>query len=297
MKKKIKQIIQSLLKNVLGIQIYRVKKKTPDEEKPQLKMKYVHDPAYSYMALPEHQERLNAELAQVVDGFLANNFFPNASGTSSLQIVRDFFAIYRHREKTDNTHGSGFHNAFWLYTISRILDPELIVESGVWKGHASWLMDQACPNADQYGFDISLNKYEFPNLNAQMFEQDWQTFSFPSFDPDKALIFFDCHINHAQRIIEAKAKGFKHLLFDDNPPIHKIFSHMPGIPTAAMLAAKEGIDTPEISWVWNGKEVTEPIDLEEARQASELIKAHHMLADVGCLTRYGGFAFLTYVQI
>jgi hypothetical protein len=116
-------------------------------------------------------------------------------------------------------------------------------------------------------------------------------------DPDKALIFFDCHINHAQRIIEAKAKGFKHLLFDDNPPIHKIFTHMPGIPTAAMLAAKEGIDTPEISWVWNGKEVTEPIDLEEARQASELIKAHHMLTDVGGLTRYGGFAFLTYVQI
>jgi hypothetical protein len=28
-----------------------------------------------------------------------------------------------------------------------------------------------------------------------------------------------------------------------------------------------------------------------------LIKVHHTLADVGGPTRYGGFAFLTYIQI
>ena len=64
-----------------------------------------------------------------------------------------------------------------------------------------------------------------------------------------------------------------------------------------MLVSGEGIDSTEISWVWNGKEFTEPIDTEEARQAKELIKAHYTLPDVGCLTRYGGFTFLTYVQI
>ena len=297
MKTKIKKLLQSLLKNLFGIQVYRVNKKSPEKEKPKLKMKYVHDPAYSYMIQPALQEKLNLELAQVVDTFLSQDFFPNASGSDSLQIVRDFFDLYRHREKTENTHGSGFHNAFWLYVIARIQNPELIVESGVWKGHSSWLLAQACPDADKYGFDISLNKLEFTDLDVQMFEQDWQSFSFPAFDPDKSLIFFDCHVNHAQRILEAKSKGFKHILFDDNPPLHKIFSHVPGIPTAAMLAEGEGLNLTELTWVWNGDEITRPIDPKEAQQAKELIKAHYMLPDVGGLTRYGGFAFLTYVQL
>ena len=297
MKTKLKKLIQSLLKNLLGIQIYRVKKDIPDKEKPQLKMKYVHDPAYSYMIEPVYQERLHLELAGVVDSFLSNDFFPNAANNNSLNIVRDFFEIYRSREKKDNTHGSGFHNAFWLYAIARTLSPDLIVESGVWKGHSSWLLSQACPNANQYGFDISLNKLEYTDLKAQMFEQDWQSYSFPDFDSNRSLVFFDCHINHAQRLIEAKAKGFKHILFDDNPPIHKIFSHVPGIPTAAMMVEGEGIDTTEISWMWNGEKITKPIDPKEAKQAKDLIKAHYILPDVGGLTRYGGFAFLTYIQI
>jgi len=145
-------------------------------------------------------------------------------------------------------------------------------------------------------------KSDIPPISSKniIFENNHQTaqsFNFPAFDPESSMIFFDCHINHAQRLIEAKAKGFKHILFDDNPPIHKIFSHVPGIPTAAMLFENEGIDQMEISWVWNGQKITKPIDPEEARQAKQLIKQHYILPDVGGLTRYGGFAFLTYVQI
>jgi hypothetical protein len=297
MKSKIKELIKSFLNNVLGIQIHLVKNIPPKKDKPDLKMKYVHDPVYSYMVDQEYKDRLVTELANVVDEVRAFNYFPQITKNSSKDIVDDFFRVYTSREKTDNTHGSGFHNAFWLYTIARVLDPELIVESGVWKGHTSWLLSKACPDADKYGFDISLNKLEYTNLDTQMFQQDWQTFSFPSFDPDRALIFFDCHVNHAQRLIEAHSKGFKHILFDDNPPAYKIFSHVPGIPTAAMLYAGEGIDKSEISWVWNGKSYTEPIDIEEAHQAKELIKKHYTLPDVGGLTRYGGFAFLSYIQI
>lgn len=297
MKTRIKELIKSFLKNVLGIQIHRVKKIQPKKEEPALKLKYVHDPAFSYMVDEVYKTQLIEELAEIADKFRATSPIPSYTKATSIEIITDFFRIYTSRKLTDNTHGSGFHNSFWLYYLSRMIDPTLIVESGVWKGHSSWLMATACPEADQYGFDISLNKLEYPDLNAQMFEQDWQTFSFPSFDPERSLIFFDCHINHAQRLIEAKAKGFKHILFDDNPPLHKIFSHVPGIPTAAMLHSGEGSDLTELSWVWNGKSYSEPIDPGQFHQAKELIKAHVTLPDVGGPTRYGGFAFLTYVQI
>ncbi len=297
MKTRFKEFIKTVLRTVFGIQILRVKNIPPKSEKPQLKMKYVHDPAYSYMIDQKYKDRLVEELSLVADEFRKKQYIPSFSNASSLSIVDDFFRIYSNRKLTENTHGSGFHNAFWLYYITRILDPDLIVESGVWKGHTSWLLAQACPQADQYGFDINLEHLEYSDLPAQMFLQDWQAFQFPEFDSDRAVIFFDCHINHAQRIIEAKAKGFRHLLFDDNPPIHKIFSHVPGIPTAAMLAAGEDIDSREISWVWNGAEYSEPIFPEQARQAKELIKVHYTLPDVGGPTRYGGYTFLTYVQI
>jgi len=296
-KARIKKLIQSFLKNTLGIQIHRVKAKSSQAEKPKLKMRYEQDPAFSYMEDPVYQDRLMQELAQIGDSFRNKGSLPSYSDSSSLSIVKDFFRIYSSRKLTDNTHGSGFHNAFWLYFIARFFNPELIVESGVWKGHSSWLLHQACPEAEQYGFDISLNKFEIPELRSQMFQQDWGSFEFPSFNPDRALIFFDCHVNHAQRILEAKEKGFKHILFDDNPPIHKVYSHIPGIPTAAMLVANEGIDATSINWVWNGEKVSRSIDPAQAHQARDLIKVHEILPDVGGPTRYGGFAFLTYVQI
>jgi len=256
-----------------------------------------HDPAYSYMQDQVYRDQLIYELSLTADLIRAKNYFPTNPDLNTTTIIKDFFKIYSSRTQTDNTFGSGFHTAFWIYYIARLLDPELIVESGVWKGHTSWLLSQACPNARQYGFDKSLNHLEYNNLNVTMVEHDWQTYQFPDFDQNRALVFFDCHVNHAQRIIESKNKGFKHLLFDDNPPIHKLFSYIPGIPTAAMLYTGEGIEAPEIRWVWNGKEVIYPIDRDQAKQARELIKIHDLLPDVGGPTGYGGFTFLTYVQI
>jgi hypothetical protein len=161
----------------------------------------------------------------------------------------------------------------------------------------TWLLEQACPDAKIFGFDRNLKNVEYKNLNATLIEMDWSTYQLPEFNPDKAFIFFDCHVNHAKRLLEAKEKGFKHIIFDDNPPIHKIFSHIPGIPTAAMLQANQGIDNPDISWVWNEKDISRNIDPVEAKKAKELIKIHHVFPDVGGPTRYGGFAFLTYIQI
>jgi hypothetical protein len=297
MKTRIKEIIKSLLKNVLGIQILRVKNIPAVKEKPKLKMKYVHDPATSYMINPVYQDMLVADLSRCAEDFFSHNYFPLDPGFIVKDRVAEFFEIYCGRTLTDNTHGSGFHNAFWIYLFAKAINPALIVESGVWKAHTTWLLSQACPESAIYGFDRNLKNVEYDILQAQMFEQDWQSFQFPEFDPDRALIFFDCHVNHAQRLIEAKAKGFKHILFDDNPPIYKVFSHIPGIPTASMLYADQGIDSTEISWIWNGEEIIRSIDPDQASQAKDLIKVHHILPDVGGPTRYGGFAFLTYVQI
>jgi hypothetical protein len=295
--KKIKDLINKVLNRLFGVQIIRTIHLPKKKTEPKSKMKFVHDPVYSYMTSPRYREMLYEELAEYADQFFSLDYFPSPPLPDIKILISDFFELYTNRQLTDNTHGSGFHNAFWIYLFTRILDPELIVESGVWKAHTTWLLEQACPEATIFGFDRNLKHVEYGDLKATLIESDWGTFQFPQFNRDKSFVFFDCHVNNALRILEAKEKGFKHLLFDDNPPVHKIFSHIPGIPTAAMLNSGLGIDQPEINWVWNGKEVTRSIDIEQARKAKELIKVHQVFPDVGGPTRYGGFAFLTYVQI
>ena len=137
-RKKLKTQINSLLKNTLGIQIYRVNKQQPEKEKVQLKMKYVHDPAYSFMSNPAYQEKLILELSQVADNFLSHKYFPSGSESNSTQIIQEFFEVYRNREKTDNTHGSGFHNAFWLIFYRQ--DPKSRSNCRKWRLERSYLM-------------------------------------------------------------------------------------------------------------------------------------------------------------
>ena len=202
------------------------------------------------------------------------------------------------RSLLDNTGGSGFHNAFWLYLFAAGLRPDLIIESGVWKGHTTWLFNKACPESKILGFDINLKHLEFNHPGASFLEADWNTHIFNQVDPEKSLIFFDCHVNHAQRIIEASEKGFKHLIFDDNPPLFKLFSYgQPGYPTAQMLLDPDSLPIEAVSWIWKQKKITAVLDIEQALVASSLIQKHIIFPDVGGPTRYGGFSFLTYVQL
>jgi hypothetical protein len=293
----ITNIINKYLKRLFGIQIIKVKKKPKKIQQTKFKSIYLHDPAYSYMRSTKYTMMLIDDLTQIAEGFFSSVEINKVSTPALKPIIEDFYELYKDRRLTDNTHGSGFHNAFWIFLFARVLDPELIVESGVWKAHTTWLLEQACPDASIFGFDRNLKNVEYKNLNVTLIEEDWSTFHLPEFNPDRSFVFFDCHVNNAKRIIEAKSKGFKHILFDDNPPVYKVFKYVPGIPTASMLFSNQGIDQTEISWVWNDKEITRTIDIDEAKRARKLIKIHQVFPDVGGPTGYGGFAYLTYLQI
>lgn len=259
----------------------------------------VHDPLSSYMKSDELKRMLVDELST-----LSRTFFSEHLGDLTGEDfyfsseVESFLSLYSSRHLKDNTGGSGFHNAFWIFLFARVLKPNLIVESGVWKGHTSWLLEQACPDATVLGFDINLRNLEYKSGKVRFYEQDWSEYQFEDVNPEKSLIFFDCHVNHAKRILESRDRGFKHILFDDNPPVHKLYGYgLPGFPTAQMLDTGLGIFETEISWCWQGKDKKYQINMDEAVEAKELVKIHEVFPDVGGPTRYGGFSFLSYVRL
>ena len=255
------------------------------------------DPRLSYMDDPGLQDVLLDELAQSARTALADGPQIGSDAGAVAVWVRDFWRTYRARPFADSRGGGGFHNSFWVYLVARALDPALIVESGVWKGHTSWLLAQACPQAEIHGFDLDLSRLDHHDARVQYHQHDWARHAFASLEPERALSFFDCHVNHAQRIKEAHARGFRHLLVDDDPPLHKLYSYgLPGFPTVQMICAElPSADT--VAWHWRGKRFERPVDREEMAEARRLIDHCFVFPDVGGPTRYGRFSFLTYVRL
>ncbi len=259
------------------------------------------DPSTCYMDNPALRKMLTDELAEIARTFFSQHLANIAPKDFNFQReAESFLTMYSARDHENNVGGSGFHNTFWIYLFTKALQPELIVESGVWKGHTTHMLGQICPTAKIHGFDISLACLEYKGGRAEFHEHDWSSFDLGKINPDKSFVYFDCHFNHARRLLEAKAKGFKHVIFDDNPAVHKLYSYgMPGFPTANMLNSGIGLDLPEIKWRWHKKEMSYKFDRAEAEAARKVIQQHEIFPDVSGPTRYGAFSYsyLTYVRI
>ena len=87
---------------------------------------------------------------------------------------------------------------FALWFMARKLSPDLIVESGVWKGQSTWLLETACPQAKLFSIDLDLRNREYVSQkavydNRDFSEQDWSMIT------DRSVVFFDDHQNAYRR--------------------------------------------------------------------------------------------------
>ena len=156
-------------------------------------------------------------------------------GWSCEAIARElpgFIAAYAKRPwlNSKNGGGTGMQHQFALWTIIRLLKPKHIIESGTWMGGGSWLMRQACPTCQMNYVDpkktrVSWQKAWFIDDHADSIFRtgdEFQDFAAIDWDAQKGLdkertlVFFDDHQAATRRIAEARALGFRHIVFDDN---------------------------------------------------------------------------------
>ena len=98
----------------------------------------------TWMLTPRWLRRLGDELHAVAHPFLARHLSsPRSEGVRA--AIDAFLDAYPRRPVGDNRGGSGFHNCFWLYQVASCMEPDLIIESSVWKGQTAWLFRRACP--------------------------------------------------------------------------------------------------------------------------------------------------------
>jgi len=184
-----------------------------------------------------------------------------------------FDQYYSSRPVVDNSGGSGPIHSFWFFLLVKLFSPELIIESGVWKGHTTWLFRRAAPLSVIHCFDISLNQIVYRDPDAHYHECDWVDFDIESKNARKSLLFFDDHIDQSKRIIEAWKRGFKYLIFDDGVKIDEVERvGIPPFPSVQMLFDENLEFSKDYYYDFNGKQYTYTHDRQLIEKTRPLIK-------------------------
>jgi TDG/mug DNA glycosylase family protein len=240
------------------------------------------DERASRMTSPTEAAREAAIMTETAAAFHAAHAGWIPALADAAAVVRDFFVVYDERAVRDNAGGIKFADSFWLYFLARLLAPDFIVESGTHKGHSSWLLRRACPDAEIHCFDVSFRNLEWRDPGNLYHETDWMEAEFTAPEGARTLCYFDDHISHAQRIAEAHARGFRTLLFNDDFPARLLHAtgHPPA-PTLAMIFDETLEDGYKLEWLRHGKPRSFVFDAAKAAAGRAAVAHYAKTPDLG----------------
>ena len=158
-----------------------------------------------------------------------------------LNELEKFIQLYEKRPIKNNKGGMEFNNMFYFYLVLKNKEPSLVIESGVFKGQSTWLIENTLPKSEIISIDIDLSQREFISSKSNYSNIDFKFHDFSKI-PDDTLVFFDDHVNHLDRLIESKFFNIKNIVLEDNYSNNSgdfqtlkqiynnnIFNHNPGI--------------------------------------------------------------------
>jgi hypothetical protein len=133
--------------------------------------------------------------------------------------VGAFAEVYARRPIQDNRGGMQFNHCFAVWFVLRTLRPPVVVESGVFKGQGTWLIEQACPEATIYCLDVNLDRREWRSDRAVYLQNDLMSVDWTNRDLSEAVMVFDDHTNAYRRMLEMAWLGCRRAIFEDNFPV------------------------------------------------------------------------------
>ena len=140
---------------------------------------------------------------------------PDWENKDYLEELENFKEIYKQRPIKNNIHGMLFPHMFAVYFILKKLNPSFVIESGVFRGQSTWLIEKTLPTSKILSIDINLNKREFISKKVEYSSLDFKYHDFSNI-PNDTLVFFDDHINHYERLKQAKFFNIKNIILEDN---------------------------------------------------------------------------------
>ncbi len=133
--------------------------------------------------------------------------------------IDEFYNLYRERPIKDNDGGMKSPHMFPSWYIIKKMQPEFIIESGVWKGLGTWFFENASPTSQIISLDPNPQYRIYTSNKVKYSTQDFSKIDWSKYvDVSKTLVFFDDHQNSLDRIKQSLMFGFKKVIFEDNYP-------------------------------------------------------------------------------
>lgn len=168
------------------------------------------------------------------------SFFTNRSLLKTTYI-QEFIQLYKRRPEKDNICGIRFTHAYALWLTVKLLQPKMVIESGVNSGISSWFIRQASSNAvlvsidpelkpicgqpirwlDRFGTQI---QYLGPDKFVDFMQIDWNTKMVEhniSSSNNEVLVYFDDHLAFFPRVATLLKYGFQHVILEAQ---HKVIN-------------------------------------------------------------------------
>lgn len=134
--------------------------------------------------------------------------------------LEDFIQIYNQSMSLTSNHHGGMpiSDRFYIWCILRKIKPNLVIESGVWRGIGTFIIEKALPNAEIICLDIdfSFRHYISSSPKVHYIRKDFFHVDWTKYDINNSLIIIDDHQDAVRRIQEANFLGFKRMIFQDN---------------------------------------------------------------------------------
>lgn len=142
------------------------------------------------------------------------------------EALAEFRQIYSERPVKDNHGGMRSPHLFNTWFSLKKLQPDLVIESGVWKGLGTWIIEKAVPSADIISIEIDYSHLQYKSKNVHYLSDDLTSYdwdklleiNFPQIEKDKIVVFLDDHQNFLERLEFVHRLGIKHILYEDNYP-------------------------------------------------------------------------------
>ena len=234
---------------LLGFKIsIRIKKNKPHKDE-------------AYISFPTEQlikKHRNKLLTEKINSFLkSSNIKYNKSKV--LKYINEFDYVFSKSPVKEHESGFGYNEGVFFFTILKIINPELVIESGVMKGFTTYLIDAATNDYCKiFCYDINFDNKIFNSPKARYINSDISE-EVPTIKNLKTVALWDDHTSQLDRLKFSQKHKIEYNFFDDDLSLLNIHSDgWPPIPTISMLKDIENNDIKydTINWVSRNRQGT-----------------------------------------
>ena len=208
----------------------------------------------TYLISKELNDRKHVLLSNILKKFLLKLKI-KCSNKHLIKSIKEHDKIYyKLNPILNNSGGIGYNNSLFLYIFLKNIKIDLAIESGVWQGFTSYIIDSAKKRIRNIKFDISFSKLIYKSDKAIYNEFDINEYDFKNYKKHlkNSFAFFDDHYSQLDRFLLSHKLGMPFIVFDDDLTYEAIHSDgWPALPTISMI--KENKLLNKFRWYNNGK--------------------------------------------